>query len=52
MCWSGTSPATKLAAAEASNVAGEHGVDYNLRKQAVIREIYDRAFRAAGLLRG
>ena len=42
--------ATKLAAAEASNAAGEHGVDYNRRKQAVIREIYDRAFRAAGLL--
>ncbi len=41
---------TKLAAAEASNLAGEHGVDYNLRKQAVIHEIYDRAFRAAGLL--
>jgi hypothetical protein len=25
---------------------------YNARKQAVIREIYDRAFRAAGFLDG
>ena len=40
----------KLAAAAASNEAGEHVMDYNARKQQVIREIYDRAFRAAGLL--
>ena len=40
----------KLAAAEAANAAGEHVMDYNARKQPVIRAIYDRAFRAAGLL--
>lgn len=40
----------KLAAAAASNQAGEHVMEYNARKQTVIREIYDRAFRAAGLL--
>lgn len=40
----------KLAAATASNAAGEHVMEYNLRKQRVIREIYARAFRAAGLL--
>ena len=27
-------------------------MDYNARKQPVIRAIYDRAFRAAGLLSG
>ncbi|GIJ43511.1 hypothetical protein Val02_03970 [Virgisporangium aliadipatigenens] len=41
---------TKLAAAKASNAAGEHVMEYNARKESVIREIYDRAFRAAGLL--
>lgn len=41
---------TKLAAAAAANDAGEHVMDYNARKESVIREIYDRAFRAAGLL--
>jgi GrpB-like predicted nucleotidyltransferase (UPF0157 family) len=41
---------TKLAAAAASNAAGEHVMDYNARKEQVIRAIYDRAFRAAGLL--
>ena len=40
----------KLGAAQAANAAGEHVMDYNARKQPVIREIYDRAFRAAGLL--
>ncbi|WP_182379159.1 GrpB family protein [Nocardioides sp. WS12] len=40
----------KVEAAEAANAAGEHTMQYNARKQAVIREIYDRAFRAAGLL--
>ena len=40
----------KLGAAEATNAAGEHVMDYNARKQPVIRAIYDRAFRAAGLL--
>lgn len=29
---------------------GGHVMDYNARKQAVIREIYDRIFRAHGLL--
>jgi GrpB-like predicted nucleotidyltransferase (UPF0157 family) len=40
----------KLGAASEANAAGEHVMDYNARKEPVIREIYDRAFRAAGLL--
>ncbi|WP_420114908.1 GrpB family protein [Pseudactinotalea sp.] len=40
----------KLAAAEAANAAGEHVMQYNARKEQVIHDIYDRAFRAAGLL--
>jgi GrpB-like predicted nucleotidyltransferase (UPF0157 family) len=40
----------KLGAERAANAAGEHVMDYNARKQPVIRAIYDRAFRAAGLL--
>lgn len=40
----------KLAAAQATNSKGEHVVQYNARKQQVIREIYQRAFAAAGLL--
>ncbi len=40
----------KLSAAETSNAAGEHVMDYNARKEPVIRAIYDRAFRSAGLL--
>ena len=40
----------KLTAAEQANAHGEHVMEYNARKQNVIREIYDRAFRAAGLL--
>ncbi|WP_461474267.1 GrpB family protein [Microbacterium sp. HJ5] len=40
----------KLAAAAEANAAGEHVMEYNARKQAVIREIYGRAFVAAGLL--
>ena len=40
----------KLAAAAQANANGEHVMEYNARKQSVIREIYDRAFRAAGLL--
>lgn len=39
----------KLKAAEAAAAAGEHVMEYNARKQGVIREIHDRAFRAAGL---
>ena len=42
--------AAKLGAAAEANSAGEHVMDYNARKGPVIREIYDRAFRAAGLL--
>jgi GrpB-like predicted nucleotidyltransferase (UPF0157 family) len=40
----------KLTAADAANAAGEHVLQYNARKQRVIREIYHRAFTAAGLL--
>ena len=40
----------KVAAAAQANANGEHVMEYNARKQNVIREIYDRAFRAAGLL--
>lgn len=40
---------TKRAAAGRANAEGETVMEYNARKQAVIREIYARAFRAAGL---
>ncbi len=40
----------KLESAAAANMAGEHVMEYNLRKQPVIREIYDRMFRASGLI--
>ena len=40
----------KLGAAVEANEAGEHVMDYNARKEPVVRAIYDRAFRAAGLL--
>jgi GrpB-like predicted nucleotidyltransferase (UPF0157 family) len=39
----------KLAAAAAANENGEHVMQYNARKQDVIRQIYAHAFRAAGL---
>jgi GrpB-like predicted nucleotidyltransferase (UPF0157 family) len=42
--------AAKRQAAAAANAAGEHTMQYNARKQQVIREIYHRAFVAAGLL--
>lgn len=42
--------AAKRAAAEASTSRGERVMEYNARKEAVIREIYQRAFRAAGFL--
>jgi GrpB-like predicted nucleotidyltransferase (UPF0157 family) len=42
--------AVKRAAAVEANVHGEHVMEYNARKQDVVRQIYDRAFRAAGLL--
>jgi GrpB-like predicted nucleotidyltransferase (UPF0157 family) len=41
---------TKLESAVAATQAGEHVMEYNLRKQPVIREIYDRMFRASGLI--
>lgn len=42
--------ATKRAAAREAAAAGEHVMDYNARKQAVVRQVYDRAFVALGLL--
>jgi GrpB-like predicted nucleotidyltransferase (UPF0157 family) len=42
--------AVKHQAAAAANAAGEHVMQYNARKQQVIREIYHRAFLATGLL--
>lgn len=42
--------ATKQEAARAALGAGEHVMQYNARKQAVVREIHHRAFVAAGLL--
>lgn len=41
---------TKLAAARASNAMGEDGMQYNARKEKVVREIYQRAFSAMGLV--
>ena len=40
----------KREAAAQANAEGEHVEQYNARKQQVIREIYHRAFVAAGLL--
>ena len=40
----------KRQAASEANAGGEHVMQYNARKQQVIREIYHRAFAAAGLL--
>ena len=40
----------KLGAATEANAAGEHVMEYNARKQPVVRAIYNRALRAAGLL--
>jgi GrpB-like predicted nucleotidyltransferase (UPF0157 family) len=42
----------KRASAQAANAAQEDVEQYNARKEAVLREIYARAFEAAGLLRG
>jgi GrpB-like predicted nucleotidyltransferase (UPF0157 family) len=42
--------AAKHDAAAASNAGGEHVMQYNARKEQVIRDIYHRAFRAMGLL--
>lgn len=41
--------AAKKAASEESNAKGEVMMDYNRRKQDVVRDIYARAFAAAGL---
>ncbi|MEJ7832505.1 MAG: GrpB family protein [Nocardioides sp.] len=40
----------KLTAARATNEVGGHGMDYNRHKEPVVRAIYDRMFRAHGLL--
>ena len=40
----------KRTSADVSNGAGEAVMDYNLRKQPVVREILDRMFRAHGML--
>jgi GrpB-like predicted nucleotidyltransferase (UPF0157 family) len=42
--------AAKRVAAATTNAEGGHGMDYNAHKQAVVYEIYDRMFRAHGLL--
>jgi len=42
--------AAKREAASTANASGEHVMQYNARKQQVVREIYHRAFEAAGLL--
>jgi GrpB-like predicted nucleotidyltransferase (UPF0157 family) len=42
--------AAKRQAASEANAGGEHVMQYNARKEQVIREIYSRAFVAAGLL--
>lgn len=40
----------KAEAAEATRATGGHGMDYNARKEAVVRDIYDRMFAATGLI--
>jgi GrpB-like predicted nucleotidyltransferase (UPF0157 family) len=42
--------AIKQQAASAANAAGEHVMQYNARKQEIVRQIYRRAFVAAGLI--
>lgn len=44
--------AVKRDAAAEANAAGEHVMQYNARKEQVLREIYHRAFVATGLLDG
>jgi hypothetical protein len=39
-----------VAAADTARSSGEHSVQYNARKEQVIREIYHRAFAATGLI--
>lgn len=41
--------AVKRGAADAARAAGEHMMQYNARKERVLREIYARAFAAMGL---
>ncbi len=41
--------AVKREAADAARAAGEHMMQYNARKERVLREIYARAFAAMGL---
>ena len=48
--WPRRYAAAKRQAAAAANASGEHVMQYNARKQQVVREIYHRAFAAAGLL--
>jgi GrpB-like predicted nucleotidyltransferase (UPF0157 family) len=51
--WLRTHPEDRARYEEAKRAAipgGGHVMDYNGRKQDVIREIYDRLFRAAGML--
>jgi GrpB-like predicted nucleotidyltransferase (UPF0157 family) len=40
----------KRQAAAQANADGEHVMQYNARKEQVLREIYQRAFVATGLL--
>ena len=42
--------ATKRAAADAANADGETVMEYNLRKQPVVRDILDHIFRVHGML--
>ncbi|MBM0123562.1 GrpB family protein [Pimelobacter simplex] len=42
--------AAKLAASAAASAGGEDGMQYNARKEQVVREIHARAFAAAGLV--
>ena len=51
--WLCTHPEDRALYEEAKRSAipgGGHVMDYNARKQHVVREIYDRLFRAAGIL--
>lgn len=41
----------KREAASLARAAGEHSMQYNARKEAVIKEIYQRAFLAMGLVK-
>lgn len=43
--------ATKREAAAMAQSLGEHSMQYNVRKEQVIRDIYQRAFVATGLLK-